>query len=366
VRKLDATDFGFDVRHILFANVGDSSYTKARADGRFQELVARTRALPGVAHVAMATSGPFGIMWIKPIYAPGHERDWPPPRLSAVTPEFFETLGITLRRGRNFAATDDAGAGRVAIVNEAMERNYWPQGDALGQCIRIGGQRAPCRTIVGIVRDARQGDWPDQPIQTETPMSAYYIPFAQRDSDTSSPGQAILYVRATGNATTLTSLVRRSLQSTFPELPPSDPVAFSSSLARQFRPWQLGATMFSIFGAIALILSTVGLYGVLTFRVSQRTHEIGVRMALGAQRHDVRQLVLGQGVRVGLLGLAIGVGVALAMSQFVGPLLFGVSSRDPRVFAIVGGALLVVVVLASYVPALRATRIDPMEALREL
>jgi len=313
----------------------------------------------------MATSGPFGVMQIRPIYAPGHERDWPPPRVSAVTPDFFETLSITLLRGRNFADADDAGAGRVAVVNEAMARNYWPQGDALGQCIRIG-RRGPCRTIVGIIHDARQGDWPDQPIQTEKPMSAYYIPFAQRDSDTSLPGPATLYVRAAKNATALGSAVRSALQSTFPELPPANAVAFSTSLARQFRPWRLGATMFSLFGAIALVLSTVGLYGVLAFRVSQRTHEIGVRMALGAQRDDVRRLVVGQGLRIGLVGLAIGVGAGLAVSPFLGPLLFGVSSRDPRVFATVGGALLVVVVLASYVPAFRATHIDPMEALRQL
>ena len=366
LRNLDATDFGFDVRHVLFANVGDSTYTAAQADERFRELIERTRALPGVERVAMATSGPFGIMWIKPIYAPEHAGDWPPPRLSAVTPEFFETLAITLRRGRLFTAADDAGAERVAIVNEAMARHYWPQGDAVGHCIRIGGERTPCRSVVGIIHNARQGDWPDQPIQTEQPMSAYYIPFAQRDSDTSAPGRAILYVRSTGNAAALAPAVRRALRATFPDLPPPEAIPFGTPLARQFRPWRLGATMFGIFGGLALTLAIVGLYGVLAFRVSQRTHEIGVRMALGAQGDDVRRLVVGHGVRLGAIGVAIGISTTLAVAHFLDGILFGVSSRDPYVLAVVAGSLLVVAGVASYVPAFRASRIDPMQALREL
>jgi predicted permease len=366
LQNLDATDFGFDVRHVLFANVGDSAYTTPQADERFRDLIERTRALPGVEHVAMATSGPFGIMWIKPIYAPGHEGDWPPPRLSAVTPDFFETLGITLQRGRRFTAADDAGAERVAIVNEEMARHYWPQGDVLGQCIRIGGERAPCRRVVGIMHNARQGDWPDQPIQTEHPMSAYYIPFAQRDSDTSTPGRAILYVRSAGNATGLAPAVRRTLRATFPDLPASDAIAFSTPLARQFRPWRLGASMFGIFGGMALALAIVGLYGVLAFRVSQRTHEIGVRVALGAQSSDVRRLVVGHGVRLGAIGVTIGIGTTLAVAHFLDGILFGVSSRDPYVLAVVAGTLLVVAAVASHVPAFRASRIDPMQALREL
>ncbi|HEY7394547.1 MAG TPA: ADOP family duplicated permease, partial [Gemmatimonadaceae bacterium] len=366
LRNLDATDFGFDVRHVLFANVGDTVYTAAQADARFRDVIERTRTLPGVERVAIATSGPFSVMWIKPIFAPGHEGDWPPPRLSAVTPEFFETLGITLQRGRNFTAADDAGAERVAIVNDEMARNFWPQADALGQCIRIGGPESLCRPIVGIVHNARQGDWPDDPIQTEKPMSAYYIPFAQRDSKTSESGRAVLYVRSPGNAAALVPGVERTLRAIFPEVPPPKAIAFSTPIARQFRPWRLGATMFEIFGGIALCLAIVGLYGVLAFRVSQRTHEIGVRMALGARGVDVRRLVVGHGVRLGAIGVTIGIAATLAVSHLLDDLLFGVSSREPSVIVAVGAALVAVAVVASYVPAFRASRIDPMEALREL
>jgi ABC-type antimicrobial peptide transport system permease subunit len=195
-------------------------------------------------------------------------------------------------------------------------------------------------------------------------MRAYYVPFGQQDSATRQT--PILYVRSVGDAALLVPAVRRMMQTIAPDLPYPDVAAFSTVFDPESRPWRLGVTMFSIFGAVALGLAIVGLYGVLAFRVGQRTHEIGVRIALGAQRADVRRLVLGQGLRLVALGVAIGLAVAVAVGPAFASLLFGVSARDPLVFATTGGALLVVAALASYLPALRATRIDPMEAVREL
>jgi putative ABC transport system permease protein len=200
-------------------------------------------------------------------------------------------------------------------------------------------------------------------------MMAFYVPLAQQDSASTSGAfffGPMLYVRTAGDAARIVPIVRRTMQAMEPDLPFADVTAFSTAIAPQFRPWRIGVTMFGIFGAVALLLAIVGLYGVLAFRVSQRTHEIGVRIALGAERADIRRLVVGQGLRLGALGVGIGLGAALAAGQVLAALLFGVSARDPLVLATASGALLVVAVLASYLPARRATRIDPIEALREL
>lgn len=367
LRNLGALDLGFDAPHLLRARIATQTYTPADVDRYFREVLARVQMLPGVQRAALATGGPFAAQRGTRVVIPGHALE---PRLEAnvdrVTPEFFETLGMPLLRGRNFIASDNVGADRVAIVNELMARRYWPAGDVLGKCIQVDSDTMPCTTIVGVVGTAIRGNTPERAVENEQPMNTFYLPLDRNDPSFAGRVQPWLYVRSARDGADLVPIVRRTMQTLAPDLPRADVTAFSTQLAEQFRPWRLGATMFGIFGGTALALAIIGLYGVLAFRVSQRTHEIGVRMALGAQRNDVRRSVVGQGFWLGALGVAIGGSAALGSSRFLDPLLFRVSAKDPLILAATGGVLLGVAVLASYIPARRATRIDPMEALREL
>jgi predicted permease len=366
---LNNLDFGFDAPHLLRARLA-AGIPVAQADRYFGELLRRVSELPGAQRAALATGGPFAAMRNQRLAIPGlspiDPAHWP--RLDGVTPEYFETLGMTLIRGRGFTVADEhVGGGRVVIVNDVMARRYWPAGDALGRCIQVGGDTMPCRTIVGVVHAAQQGNMPGKPIETEEALDAYYLPFDLDDQVLfGGDADAWLWVRSPGNAAQLVPSVRRIVETLGPDSPYPDVVAISTRLADEFRPWRLGATMCGIFGGAAFLLALVGLYGVLAFRVTQRTHEIGVRIALGAQEGDVRRLVVGHGLRLAALGVTIGVGASLACARLLEPLLYRTSARDPRILSLTGAALLAVTMFASYIPALRATRIDPVEALRQL
>jgi predicted permease len=345
----------------LRVNYSSLGYTPQQAPQLYQRLLERVRTLPGVQQASLATSGPFGIMTAWRVSVPGHALEpGMNPFLHAVTPDFFGTLGIALRNGRLLTDADRAGSERVAVVNEEMARHYWPAGDALGKCIRIGGDTKPCTTVVGVVATLRLGNIPGKSVATERPAKAYFVPLDQR----SDMLERTLYVRTTGAAAAAVPAVRHAIQEMAPDLPYPRVMAMSTELAPHTRPWRLGAMMFSIFGGVALVLAVIGLYGVLAYTVSQRTPEIGVRIALGAQRGDVVRLVVGQGLRVTGLGVAIGVAAALAGGRALAALLYGVSASDPLVFAATGGALVAVAAIASYLPARRATSIDPAQALR--
>jgi len=367
LRKLNALDVGFDVEHVLRARADPTSlgYTAVRATQFSQQLADRIRMLPGVARVALATGGPFAGSLGRPLWISGRAitKFETMPDFALVSPDFFETLGMKLRRGRSFASSDGAGAPLVAVINEEMARRYWPAGDALGKCILVGSDSVPCTTVIGIVENARQGNTVFQPIQNEQPASWYYLPIAQDSANSVGP---MLYIRSTLDASRMVPLVRRTISEMEPALPYPDVTAFSTALAPQFRPWRLGAALFTLFGGIALVLAVVGLYGVLAFRVSQRTHEIGIRLSLGAQDTDIRNLVVGQGLRLAALGLSIGALLSVAIGRAANSLLYGVSATDPFILTTVCVILLAVTAAASYLPARRATRVDPLEALREL
>jgi predicted permease len=369
LRNLGALDVGFDVEHVLRireTNPMSIGYTPVRATQFSVQLAQRIRALPGVARVALATGGPFAGESGRPVWISG--RAVPDlfsggPVLAMVSPEFFETLGMTLRRGRLFTSSDRRGGPLVAVINEEMARRYWSAGDALGKCILVRSNSAPCTTVIGIVATARQGNAVFQSIQNEQPASRYYLPIAQDSAEAVAP---MLYVRSTLEATRIVPVVRRTISEMEPELPYPDVTAFSTALGPQFRPWRLGASMFTLFGGIALLLAVIGLYGVMAFRVSQRTHEIGIRLSLGAQEADIRNLVVGQGLRLAALGLVIGVMLSVAIGRTANSLLYGVSANDPFILATVCLIILVITTVASYLPARRATRVNPLEALREL
>jgi len=234
-----------------------------------------------------------------------------------------------------------------------MGKTLWPGRDPIGQCIRIGADKAPCTYVVGIAENIK-----DQSLAADSGYY-YYLPAVQFNPTTGG-----LIVRTRGDAKQYIEPIRRRLQREMPGASYITLTRFSEVLGSQTRSWQLGATMFVAFGVLALVLAAIGLYSVIAYNVAQRTHELGVRVALGAQTRDVVRLVVVDGLRLAAVGVAIGAGVALLAGRWVKPLLFDVSPKDPAVFAVVSVTLIAVAIAASWLPALRASRVDPNVALR--
>jgi ABC-type antimicrobial peptide transport system permease subunit len=242
----------------------------------------------------------------------------------------------------------------VVVVSESMARVLWTGRDALGECLRIHADTMPCRTVIGIAEDAIQNNF------SEEQRFRYYLPLEQEDP---ARGHTVM-LRMQGDAGAALEPVRKALQAVMPGTSYIRVRAFRDVVNDQRRSWRLGATMFVAFGGLALVVAAVGLYGVIAYNVAQRMHELGVRIALGAQARDVIRLVVGQGVRVAMIGGFIGGGFALYAGRWVEPLLFRLSPHDPATYGLVAGILLLVALLASTVPAARATRADPNAALR--
>jgi hypothetical protein len=270
------------------------------------------------------------------------------------TPDYFKVMDTRILRGRPFTAEDRAGAPRVAVVSEAMARVLWPGREALGQCMRVGADTMPCTTVIGIAEDAIQRD-----LLTDQRFR-YYLPIEQYGPT----GGSFLLARMKGNPAGQVEAVRKALQRVMPGQTYVTVLPLQEVINGQLRSWQVGATMFVAFGILALLVAAVGLYGVISYNVAQRTHELGVRIALGAQSYDVVRLVIGQGISFAMAGVAIGLAAALLVSRWIQPLLFQQSARDPVTYGFVGALLLAVALAASFAPALRATRADPNTALR--
>ena len=362
-------EMGFDPERVLYASVDlrGTRLTPAESMALTRRLLDRARELPQVEHAALTRSVPFWMTWSEDIAVPGIDSvsrlgDF---SANAVSADYFATMGTRLLRGRPIGDEDREGTQRVVVVNEAMARTIWKETDALGQCLKVGGMEprtpggsagadaAPCSIVVGIAESIRRGSF-------DTPAMEYYMAMDQR-RDVRDAG---MFIRTRGESRRQLEAVRQELQRLVPG------AAFVSARSLQdvvdpnLRPWRLGATMFSVFGALALVLAAVGLYGVIAFNVTQRIHELGVRVALGARTPDILRLVIGEGMRLAVLGVVLGLGAALVAGRYVATLLFKVSPTDAATFVIVGAALLVVAVAASFAPALRAARVPPNVALR--
>jgi putative ABC transport system permease protein len=268
-------------------------------------------------------------------------------------PTFFATTGTRILRGRGIGAEDRRGAPLTMVVSDAMSKKLWPGQDAIGKCVRMGADTTPCTTVIGIAENIKQQSLGDDPGLT------YYQAFEQTAS-----GLAGMFVRTRGSAEANMELVRRHLQQVMPGTGYVTVTPMTGLLARQERSWELGATMFAVFGSLALVLAGIGLYGVIAFSVAERTHEMGVRIALGARVANVVSLIVRDALRVVLAGLGIGLAISLAAGRWVAPLLFQVSPRDPVVFGAVTLMLVCVALAASWIPAVRASRVDPSVALR--
>jgi predicted permease len=363
VRSLDNVrdmHMGWDAEPVLVARANlrgvqlDSGATVALG----RRLLEAAQAIPGVKAVARANADPFGtntdyigVAGIDSVARLGRfNQQW-------ATPDFFKALDTRIIRGRAFDATDRAGAPLVAVVSESMARRLWPGRDAIGECMRVGSDTQPCTIVVGIAEDAVQGSLSDDQ------HLLYYLPFEQKASDGGARARTL--IRMSGrDAARYEEQVRVALQKAMPGESYITVWPLQDEVNGQRRSWQLGATMFVGFGLLALIVAAVGLYGVIAYDVGQRTQELGIRVALGAQASNIMGIVVGQGMRLALAGVAAGTVIALAAARWFQPLLFHQSARDPLVYALVAMTLMIVAVVASAAPARRAARADPNVALR--
>jgi predicted permease len=360
VRSLEnvhALRLGYDVDPILLANLnmrGEKLDSAHNVQLR-ERLMQAAAALPGVENVSRQTAVPFWSNSSTALFVEGIDTvsrlgqfDY-----AAVSPSHFHTMGTRLLRGRGIEAQDLATSQRVMVVSDAMGKVLWPGRDPIGQCIRVQADTMPCTYVVGIAENIRE-----QRLLSDSGYF-YYMPITQ-----SRPGSGGLFVRAHHDAEDIKEPLRRALQREMPGAAYVTVTPFRQVVSPETRSWQLGATMFVAFGLLALVLAAVGLYSVIAYNVTQRTHEMGVRIALGARSGDVARLVIGEAVRVGAIGIAIGVGLALWATKWVKPLLYDVSPTEPGIYVVVSLMLLAVAVLASWMPARRATRVDPNVALR--
>ena len=320
-----------------------------------RRLLETAQGVPTVSHAALNTSLPFWSSWSMSLFVSGIDSvsrlgqfD-----LNAVTPDYFATMGTRILRGRGIEPGDVAGAPGAMVVSSSMAKKLWPNDDAMGKCVRINADTVPCTYVVGVAEDIKNNQLSDEP------GLYYYL-----SADQFHPQQTGLLVRTRGNAPEQAETLRRELQKLMPGASYVTVTPFSEIIGQQMRSWSLGATMFVVFGSLALVLATIGLYGVIAYNVVQRSHEMGVRIALGAQRGDVVWLVVRQGVLLGGLGILIGGVVTLAAARRIEPLLFDESARDPLVYAVVVLGMLAVATAASFIPARRASRVDPNVALR--
>lgn len=367
--KVRAVDLGIQPDSVLVTQIGwprlprgstgeQRSAEIERQKRVYTDALARLRALSGVAHASISVGLPFQNSFTQKLRVDGWDSlprlKSGRPRISAVTDQYFETVGSRVVRGRSFTDADRAGSELVAIVSETMAATLWPGRDAIGACLYSGAEPAPCSRIVGVARDAHR-----QALKEE-PSMHYYVPFGQERG----MGGTTLLVRPSGSSATVTAAVERIVEEIDPTVSIVGVAPLQDSIDPQIRPWRLGATVFGLMGVLALLVAAVGLYSVMSYLVAQRTHELGVRVALGASGANIVQLVIRGGVGMAALGVAIGLALALVLGRFIAPLLFDTSPRDVRVLGGVAVSMLAVALLASWVPAMRARRVNPLTALR--
>jgi predicted permease len=358
LQNAQAADMGFETRGVLIMNFnpGREGYTPERGQLFYQQVVDRVSGLPGVQRAAVAQNPPLGGGFLRSVMPEGMDtttQDRILVQVNSVSPGYLDTIDVPLLRGRSFTTTDATGAPQVVVINDTMAQRFWPGQDALGKRFKFFGD-ADVTTVIGVARDAVYNGVGEDP----TPF--IYQPLRQNYTP-----QAALHVRGSGDASGLAGIVRRQVQEIDPTLSVFNLRTLEDQAAEALAPLRINVIVLATFGGLALLLASIGLYGVANYSVAQRTREIGVRMALGARPSSVLRLVLRHSlmlVGVGLaLGLVLAQGLATAVPQ---DLLPTVSARDPLTFAGTAVVLAAVALLASYIPARRATRIDPLIALR--
>jgi len=358
LQNLRAVDTGFGKENVLFASVNPAlnGYSPERTMSFYDELLSRTRALPGVASASLASDTPISGGWdqlslVIEGYNP-REGERTSSDVTVVSSDYFKVLGIPLLNGRDFNDQDRLGTPKVVILNEKMARHFFGSTDVLGK--RIGLDDVPDMTIVGVVKDAQYID-----LRRNT-RRHFYLPVTQQKQLTN----LTLHVKTTSGPDTVAESLRAQLKNLDPHLPLYNVKTLSAEIDESLIQERLVTWLSSAFGMLASLLTALGLYGVLTFTVARRTREIGIRVALGAQRRDVFRLVMFRGVVLVGVGVLAGLGASVAFGRLIGSLLFGVEPSSPLTLAIVSLGLVAVALLACYLPARRATKVDPLEALR--
>jgi predicted permease len=367
---------GFDPQNVMavrtwlpIPNDPDTDiYRTADQEAPFvREVVRRSKTLPGVQEVAVGDMAavPFGhgrndlnpyLMVFE-----GQETQGKQPLLvntSIVTPGYFHLLSMTLLRGRSFGEIDDESAPSVAVINESFARTYWPNGDPLGKHIKLDNARGdrgnpPWTTVVGVIADARTESLAEESIPQ------IYLSLYQRH-----PRDLALFVRGRLDAAATPVELRREVQAVNPELPVFGAQTLSDALTASLSERRFSMEIIGLFALTALLLAGLGIYGVISYLVSERTHEIGIRLALGAQRRDILRMVVRQGLGLAIAGAGVGLVCALIVSHLMAGMLYGVRPSDPMTFAGVALLLIGVALPACYIPARRAIRVDPLVALR--
>ncbi len=372
LRNVGRVRLGYDADHLLWIEprLRGTTLDAAAKIALRNTLLDRAQHAPGVASAALDIGVPFFIEYNTDLFVPGvdsvqrlgefHQRE--------VSSTFFATTGTRILRGRGVDERDRPESPRAIVVSDAMAKAIWPNQDALGKCVRLNADTMPCATVVGVAENIKQASLGDDPSLT------YYLPFDQAEltlaglaTQTHGAANATIggvFARTRGDAAASVDAVRRSVQQAMPGAGYVAVTSMSDILAPQRRSWELGATMFAIFGALALVLAGIGLYSVVACSVTERTGEMGVRIALGASASDVVSLVVFDGLRVVIAGIVVGGAIALWAGRWIAPLLFDISPRNPMVFASVFAVLVGVGFAASWLPARRAARVDPNVALR--
>ncbi len=360
--QLQRVNVGFDPHHLLTMEVtlpparyGENQQQVAF----FRQALEQIRTLPGVESVGAVQDLPFRFNAMSfPITIDGSTAEAEPPKAvyRAVTDDYFRTLGIPLVEGREFTARDDQHATPVAIINQTMARRFFADRDPVGKRIRFGDPDDPAYTIVGVVGDIKHmGLDADE-------GAVVYQPHAQKRFGWLR--WMTIVVRTTAEPAGITAAVRSRIQELDKDQPVDNVATMEQLLTKSIAQPRFSTFLLGTFALLAVVLTATGVYGVVSYAMAERTREIGIRMTLGAQAGDVLRLVIGQGLRLVLIGVSTGLAGACALTRVMQSLLFGVSATDPAVFAIIAVLLMGIALLASYLPARRATKVDPMVALR--
>jgi putative ABC transport system permease protein len=365
---LQAVDAGFNPRNLLTMQIAVSGtdYDQTHRRGNlFREVRNHLAAVPGVESVSAINHLPIGgDIWSLGYTIEGRPDPAPGEGMSAVyrviMPGYFRTMQVGLLQGRDFNERDNEGAAGVAIINEAMAKRRWPGESPLGKSIHYGitaDERKAARAIVGVVRNARQNDW------TSPPADEVYLPYDQRP-DAMGLSYLTFVLRTRRDPNQIADKVLQVMSAFNTSLPISEVASMERVIANELWRQRLATELIGAFAGVAVLLALIGIYGVVSYSMRQRTQEIGIRMALGAGSSDLIGLTLREGLRPVLIGALAGLGLAFSLTRFMQTLLYGVTAADPITFAVTVIALIAICVLANLLPALRATRVDPLLALR--